>query len=159
MNATDEQIIDHRDRCPNNNRRNNLRVVTHQQNMWNSQSDKRTIYPVDGIYERHGKLHSYIMKKGIKKRLGKFDNVYDAVLSRIRAEYELYGEYSKNYRNILKTVPKVYLDIWLPEIYSNDNLSFIGSNIWKAHYKSKVNKKSIHWVTKTISARKTGTLM
>jgi hypothetical protein len=159
LNAPNNKIVDHIDGNPSNNKRNNLRFATHKQNSWNVKTSDKSILPVRGVYLVNDKWKSEITRNGIKRNLGLYENIYDAVLSRIRAEYELYGQYSKNYRNVLKTMPKSYLVTWLPEIYSNLNISYIGSGIWKAHYKSRVNNKNINWIRKSITSRKTGILM
>lgn len=159
MNPPSHKIVDHVNRCPNNNRRSNLRIATHSQNTWNSKVVDNSIIPVKGLTFRNGKWRVHITRNNIKRNLGSYDHIYDATLCRIRSEYELYGEFSLNYRSILNKIPKKYLDIWLPEIYSKYNVQYIGSDIWKAHYKNKTNKNSTHWGIKSAQVRKTGILM
>lgn len=139
MNAKEGELVD----CINNDRldlrKDNLRFATHQQDKWNSRVRKKKLdIGVSGVEFKFGKWEVRLKKNLKEHYLGRYDHLYDAVCCRIRNEYLMFGEYSVNYHKILKTIPRYYLLKWLPEIYSDRAIEFIGSDIYRAHYKNKV---------------------
>lgn len=115
----------------------NLRKATRQEIRLKTKPRKKSFeIPIAGVEYKFGKWEARIKKDGYERYLGRFDNMYDAALCRIRNEYILFGVHSHNYRSLLKNTPRYYLLKWLPEIYSHMNKQFIGSEIYLAHYKN-----------------------
>lgn len=144
--AADHEQVDHINRDRRDCRRRNLRVATVRQNSWNMNRTTRLNLPVSGVFPRGDRWLATIRSNDTTVRLGVFDDVYDAVMCRVRAEYERRGIYSQDHRSWLPTVPKLYLDHWLPEIYSTDNKHYVNGEIWKAHYKGE-------WIVDTTRKR------
>ena len=84
--------VDHIDKNKLNNRKSNLRNVSHQNNVRNRQTPFTNKSGVMGVcyIKRSGKWQSYIMKK----TLGTFFNFEDAVFARLMAEKNIYGEFA-----------------------------------------------------------------
>lgn len=132
--AKEGDITDHINGNPSDNRRKNLRIVTHNENMWNRKASSASIIPVKGVYIDKSKWRAEITYNNKKVRLGSFDDIYDAVCARIRKEIELYGDKSVNYKSVLATIPSRYLVFWFPEIYGKQNYKYIGSDFFKAFF-------------------------
>lgn len=88
-------IIDHIDRNTLNNRKNNLRQVTHAENMRNTTLRKTSKTGFIGVHERKSaKKNKWLAYIGINKEikyLGVFQNKDDAIKARLRAEIEYFG--------------------------------------------------------------------
>ena len=88
---------DHEDRNPLNNRRNNLRPATIQENARNHSLSKRNSSGVIGVsyYKQGNKWRAYI-KDNDKNfvSLGYYNNKDDAIKARLRAEKEIFGEFA-----------------------------------------------------------------
>ena len=97
MNPPDNMVVDHIDGNTMDNRKSNLRIVTQQQNSWNKSVAVNNTSGVKGVsrVRRSGKWVSRITHNGKRITLGTFENFQDAVLARVEAEKELYGEYSR----------------------------------------------------------------
>lgn len=80
-------VIDHINRNRLDNRKNNLRYVTQQQNTWNSSSFKSK---VRGVHKSKKKWRAVIQNKTI----GCYDTIEEAIRSRLIAEKDIYGDYS-----------------------------------------------------------------
>ncbi|MFI8696729.1 HNH endonuclease [Dietzia maris] len=141
LNPGPDQLVDHINGDPADNRRSNIRIAHHRENMWNSRRHNRFGLPVAGVFPVGSKWRAVIVSNGVRIVLGTFDDLYDAVLCRVRAEYERRGEYSTSHRPWLPSVPKQYLDHWLPEIYSKNNRKFVNGHIWRAHFKGEYRKE------------------
>lgn len=138
MKAKDGEIVDVINNDRLDLRRDNLRIATTHQDRWNSRPRKSKIdIGVAGVEFKFGKWEARIKKNGTWHYLGRYDHLYDAVCCRVRNEYIMFGEYDLNYRKILKHIPRYYLLKWLPEIYSHKAIEFVGSDIYRAHYKNK----------------------
>lgn len=127
-------ITDHKNRNTTDNRKINLRIVTHQENMHNRQASSNSLIPVKGVYLDKNSWRSEITVNNKKKRLGSFDDIYDAVCARIRAEIELYGDKTPSYKAILRHIPSRYLIFWFPEVYGKGSHHYIGSDFHKGFF-------------------------
>ena len=97
MNPPDYMIVDHIDGDTMNNTRDNLRIVTQQQNSWNRAVAINNTSGVKGVskVKRNNKWIARIGYNGKRIVIGTFDNYDDAVEARLTVEKELYGEYSR----------------------------------------------------------------
>ena len=88
--------VDHINGDKLDNRRNNLRIVTNQQNQYNSKS-RKGISKYKGVswHKTAGKWRAYIGVDGKFKHLGLFTDEKEAALAYDRAARELFGEYAK----------------------------------------------------------------
>jgi len=89
--------VDHIDGNPLNNKRDNLRICTHQQNMINRKigvDNKSGIKGVDWDSKRN-KWRARIQVKKKSKHLGYFSSKEEAKKARINAELIYYGEYRR----------------------------------------------------------------
>ena len=101
FNAWPEDQIDHIDGDPLNNHIDNLRVVTHQENLKNQKIYDNNKSGVTGVNfdEKSQKWHARIMADGKRKHLGYFDNFEDAVAARKAAEI-FYGYHENHGRKM-----------------------------------------------------------
>ena len=87
--ACDE--VDHINQIKHDNRWENLREVTHLQNMQNTSQRKDNATGITGVYQReNGKYRAAISVNGKKICLGTFEDFNDAVAAR-KAAQEKYG--------------------------------------------------------------------
>ena len=90
------KYYDHIDRNPLNNRKHNLRVANASENMQNSSISTRNTSGVIGVSwdKNRNKWHVQISvnKNGI--HIGRFANKEDAIVARLQAEKEYYGEFA-----------------------------------------------------------------
>jgi len=93
VDAPDDLFVDHINHNTLDNRRTNLRIVTHQQN--NMNVTPRNGKSIAGINcnASSGKYTAYISTNGRPKYLGSFDMLEDAISARRAAEEKYYGEY------------------------------------------------------------------
>jgi len=90
MKAEDRKIVvDHINHNVLDNRKDNLRLCSHRQNMYNRNDD------IKGYsWDYHsGKWNAYI-KKDRLIHLGSFDTEYEAIVARRNAEIEYFGEFA-----------------------------------------------------------------
>jgi hypothetical protein len=102
LEAPHDQKVDHRNDDPLDNRKANLRLATHQQNMFNCR--KRAIYKgklttsaFKGVtWDRsRGRHMAQIMKNGINHYLGHFMEERSAAIAYDRAALEMFGEFAQ----------------------------------------------------------------
>lgn len=88
--------IDHIDRNQRNARKYNLRFCTHQENMRNKGLQENNNSGVIGVTLCSDKVkwHSQIEVNGKGIHLGFHENFEDAVISRLKAEKEYFGEFA-----------------------------------------------------------------
>lgn len=88
--------VDHRDRDPANNRWQNLREATREQNMRNCRTrvDSRTGHKGIAI-DRNGKYRAYIVADARRRHLGMFASLQQAVHARNLAAKDLHGEFAR----------------------------------------------------------------
>jgi hypothetical protein len=105
MQARRGEVVDHWDRNPLNNRRENLRVCTHQQNVWNRSADRRSGSGFKGVhfFKPTKRWQAHIRVNNKKIHLGYFPTVEDAARAYDAAAIEHFGEYAKTNFNQDKT--------------------------------------------------------
>lgn len=91
MNPPPDMEIDHINGNPLDNRRSNLRICTHAENMRN-----RKIAPgkVKGVQKRSGRYHASIRACGVTRYLGDFKTVKQAADAYDAAAREFHGEFA-----------------------------------------------------------------
>lgn len=93
MSAQEDEVVDHINHNTFDNRKENLRIVTHQQNSFNKQNQKRKQLR-RGIYlTPSGNYISRIIFNGKKINLGTYKTIEEATCAREKAEIQYYGEY------------------------------------------------------------------
>lgn len=93
--TNDDEEIDHINHNKNDNRRENLRICTHQQNNCNKKLPKHNTSGIRGVHwdKRYNKWRARISVNGKDIYLGLFDNIKDAEKIRKQAEIKYYKEY------------------------------------------------------------------
>lgn len=86
--------IDHIDRNPLNNRRDNLRVATAQENQMNRSLNKNNTNGVAGVGKSNNKWIASITFKGKSIFLGSFSEFNKAVIARLKAEQIYFDEFA-----------------------------------------------------------------
>lgn len=96
MNCNDDFLIDHMNHNKNDNRKNNLRMVTVQQNNMNNSLRKDNISNATGVFwnKKNNIWQAQIRVNSKAIHLGCFINKQDAIKSRKQAEEKYFGEYS-----------------------------------------------------------------
>lgn len=97
MGVTDKKIsIDHIDRNPLDNRKENLRIATQTQNIQNSTLRKCSASGIIGVRKRDENETWRASIKYNKKtiNLGTFQNKEDAIIERLKAEKEYFKEFA-----------------------------------------------------------------
>ena len=94
MDVTDKNLeVDHIDGNTSNNRKSNLRVVSHLENMQNKKIYKNNTSGTTGVSQlRNGKWKARIMVNGNEMWLGTFETKEEAVYVRHAAEEKYFGE-------------------------------------------------------------------
>lgn len=97
LGVTDSDIhIDHINGDPLDNRRENLRVATRQENMFNRRPDRHTSSQYKGVsWERRARRwRSELRTNGVTHFLGRFASEEDAARAYDAAARDLFGEYA-----------------------------------------------------------------
>jgi hypothetical protein len=87
--------VDHRDGDGLNNRRCNMRIATHSQNMHNMRRGKNNTSGFKGVDFSFGKWRARIKIKGKKKHLGVFTSPEEAHAAYCRASKKFHGEFGR----------------------------------------------------------------
>lgn len=89
--------VDHVNGDGLDNRRKNLRPATKAQNQYNSRRSSANTSGRKGVSFRKSekRWHAYISANGVRKDLGLYRNLADAVRAREAAERQLHGEYAR----------------------------------------------------------------
>jgi hypothetical protein len=89
-------IIDHINRNPEDNRKENLRFCDYSQNGQNHNMQESNTSGVIGIswHIRINKYSAFIMIDKKLKHLGYFENKEDAIKTRLQAEFQYYGDFA-----------------------------------------------------------------
>lgn len=96
MNAKSNDLIDHKNRNPLDNRKSNLRLATHSQNAWNRgasnpKSSFKGVYPTGN---RRNPWQSFAVKNKTKHYFGVFPTAIEAAKEYDRRIIRLFGEYA-----------------------------------------------------------------
>lgn len=96
--------VDHKhgETSRNDNRKSNIRIVEHKDNLKNVGIRSNNTSGATGVNFYKGKWVARINANGISKYLGRFDSFEDAIAARKEAEEKYFGEYS--YDNSMKEV-------------------------------------------------------
>lgn len=97
MNCPDDMVIDHINRNPLDNRRENLRICTQQQNVMNKSIQSNNTSGIPGVCwnKNKNKWHARITVNGKTKSLGYHTTLEEAAEARRLAEIEYFGEYRR----------------------------------------------------------------
>jgi hypothetical protein len=97
LNAPKGVLVDHRNRDPLNNRRQNLRFATNSENVQNRGKRKNTTSKFIGVWFRkvNGKWESRITHKDKKIYIGCFDSEIDAAKAYDEAARKYHGEFAR----------------------------------------------------------------
>lgn len=96
MNPSDDTVVDHINRNPLDNRRENLRICTQHENSFNQSIRSDNTSGTTGVSWRKekNKWYAYIRVNGKKKHLGYFNTKEEAAEARRQAEIEYFGEFA-----------------------------------------------------------------
>lgn len=96
-----DEFVDHINGDRFDNRRENLRLVTTQQNSWNSRPGSNSVSGYIGVWydKRFNTYRAHVIDGEHRIYLGTFDNAEDAAYMRDQFAYALRGEYA--YLNVL----------------------------------------------------------
>jgi hypothetical protein len=99
-------VVDHINGNKLDNRKENLRVCSHTQNLWNSSYSKRGVSGYRGVSwcNTNQKWLSLIICNGKRKQLGHFHCKHEAAKAYNQKAMELYGSFAK-----LNVIPDYYL--------------------------------------------------
>ena len=86
--------IDHRNRIKSDDRWENLRLATHQQNNQNIGPQRNNTSGVPGVSRARGLWRAYIKVNYQQLQLGRFETFEDAVAARKAAELKHFGEFA-----------------------------------------------------------------
>lgn len=101
LNATKDYTVDHKNRNPLDNRKENLRMCTNQQNHFNRKklSGKSSAYKGVTWDKERNKWKVNIMINGASKTVGRYEDEIEAALAYNEKARELFGEFA--YINII----------------------------------------------------------
>jgi hypothetical protein len=96
MNPPEDMVVDHIDGNKLDNRRDNLRICTHQENDWNKTLISTNTSGVTGVTKtKWNTWEARIQVKGKKIHLGTFKTKEEAIQTRRQAEIDYYGGYRR----------------------------------------------------------------
>lgn len=100
MNVCDNRVVDHIDRNPLNNKKENLRVCTQRENKFNNSMQGNNTSGTIGVYwyKAYNKWKAQIKVDKKSVHLGYYEKYEDAVKARESAEIKYFGEYSPLYK-------------------------------------------------------------
>lgn len=88
--------VDHINGNKLDNRRSNLRICTHQENMFNQRIKSNNSTGFKGVSKNKatGRYEAYVHHSGKKHYLGLFDTPQEAAIARKQAAFTLFGEFA-----------------------------------------------------------------
>lgn len=95
MSAPEDKFVDHINGNTLDNRRENLRLCTNQQNQWNSAPIENTSSQYKGVTKRNNAYDAYININNYKKYLGRFSSEIAAANFYNHNARRLYGEFAR----------------------------------------------------------------
>ena len=90
LNCDSDMVCDHINRNKLDNRRENLRICTQQENIWNQGVQKNNTSGYTGVYKRNNKWCARINVNGKQINLGTFITFEEAKQARMLAEVEYF---------------------------------------------------------------------
>lgn len=92
----DNLEIDHKDRNPLNNVKSNLRICSHQENKYNNRMQSNNKSGTIGVTfdKSRNKWVAQLHKNGKHIFLGRFKNIEDAIIARLKGEKIYFGEFA-----------------------------------------------------------------
>jgi len=107
MGVEGKSVIDHINHDTTDNRRENLRISTYSENMFNAKLRSDNSTGATGVHWsfQRGKWQAEIQVRGKTHHLGFFEDIEDAVVARKAGEEKYFGEYS--YDNSIASVPRI----------------------------------------------------
>ena len=98
-NTNEELVVDHINRNTLDNRKENLRLATMQQNAMNRSVQPNNTSGIPGVSWRkdRNKWRAFITINGKQKALGLYENKEDAIAARKLAEEKYFGEFAPKY--------------------------------------------------------------
>ena len=95
MNCPEDKVVDHINHNTFDNRKSNLRICTHQENLRNQSINSKNTSGTTGVSFRKdkNKWRAYITVNEKQISLGNFINKEDAIKARKEAEIRYFGEY------------------------------------------------------------------
>ena len=121
LNPPEGMVIDHKNHCLTDNRRENLAIVTPSQNMQNMMPRRANEVGCNGVTRTDsGRWQVTISVNGKSTHLGTFDSLEEAIEARKAAEKKYFGEYSYD-ANLAQAEEIGYLDVpgIIPEVVTN----------------------------------------
>lgn len=90
----DKDVIDHINKNKLDNRKENLRICTNQQNLFNSKLAKNNTSGYTGVRWNGFSWVAYIKYNNKRINLGSFDNIEDAIRERLKFEKEYFNDFA-----------------------------------------------------------------
>lgn len=94
--------VDHINRNPSDNRKENLRICSHMENMHNRKLNKNNKSGVAGVFKLNKKWSSKISVNYNNINLGRFNTFEEAVTARLLFELEFFGIQFAPQRNLFE---------------------------------------------------------
>lgn len=96
MDCPDDMVVDHENNNPLDNRKDNLRICTQQQNMMNRSIQSNNTSGITGVNwdKSRNKWRVQIALNKKHKTLGFYENIEDAIQVRRQAEIDYFGEFA-----------------------------------------------------------------
>ena len=98
-------VVDHINHNTSDNRKVNLRNVTHQQNMRNARPTKNCPFGIKGVQKAYKKYLAQIGVNNKQIRLGYFKTLKEAISARQSAEIKYYGDNNYNHDHDIMIKP------------------------------------------------------
>ena len=86
--------VDHINKNKHDNRKSNLRETIHSENCKNTTLQKKSRTGFIGVNINNNKFYAVIRCGKNRYKLGSFNNIEDALVARLKAEKELFGEFA-----------------------------------------------------------------